>query len=185
MPAPTHVTCSLFAWQCTRGLTASHDLRVIPSVPGQTYLFEILAAWHPPAAVAQVERNVANLRDDWCRPMRVVASIGRAIEYPADRQHPREAMDFESCFDRSTGRYVLAAEEGRVQARLDPGGVPRRAAGLTVRDLPPGDYLRCDLDGRRIDPDRLAVQRSAGGETWLWLNLPIREPVTVDVRVGH
>lgn len=184
LPAPTDVTCSLFAWQCTRGLTASHDLRVIPPVPGQTYLFEILTAWHPPAAVEQIERNVANLRDDWCRPMRVVASIGRAIEYPSDGQHPREAMDFESCFDRSTGRYVLAAEQGRVQARLDPGDVSRRAAGLTLRDLPLGDGLRCELNGRRLDPDQLAVQRSAGGETWLWLNEPIREPVTIDIRVG-
>ena len=185
LPTPADVTCSLFAWQCTRGLTASHDLRVIPPVPGQTYLSEILVAWHPPAEVSQIERNATNLRDDWCQPMRVVASIGQAVEYPPDQQHPREAMDFEWCFDRSTGRYVLAAEQGRVQARLDPGDISRRATGLTIRDLPLSDGLQCDLDGQRINPDQLAVQRSADDETWLWLDVPIRKPVMVDIRIAH
>ncbi len=185
LPRPDAVTCSAFAWQCPRGLTASHDLRVLPPIPGQTYVFEILAAWHPPSPAEEAEQDVLNLRDDWCAPMEVEAQVGSVVDYPVAKDQPREAMDFEGCFDRSTGRYVLAAADGRIRARFDPRSIRRRALALTARGLTAGGGLRCLLDGKPLDPAHVAVQPAQNGETWLWIDVPIDQPVTLELQVAR
>ena len=130
---------------------------------------------------AQTEQEALNLRDDWTAPMGVEAVVGRTVTYDSPLEQPREAIDFVGCFDRASGRYVVAAD-GAVKVKLDPGTVPRRAAGFTIRNWPAGAKPLCTLDGRTVRSGDVLVQPARHDELWLWLNRRFDGPVELAVR---
>ena len=178
-PADRDLPTSLFAWQCPRGLTASHDFRVSPTTPGIEYAYSILVSWC--CGEDDPEQEVLNLRDDWTVPMGVESVVGRTVTYDSTQEQPREAIDFVGCFDRASGRYVLEAD-GAVKVKLDPGTIPRRAAGFTIRNWPADAKPLCTLDGRTARNGEVLVQPSRHDELWLWLNHRFKGPVELAVR---
>ncbi len=179
-PADANLPTSLFAWQCPRGLTASHDFRVAPTTPGIEYAYSILVSWC--RGEDDPEQVVLNLRDDWTAPMGVEAVVGRTVTYDPTLEQPREAIDFNGCFDRASGRYVVAADGGAVNVKLDPGTVPRRAAGFTIRNWPADAKPLCTLDGRTARNGDVLAQPARHDELWLWLNRRLDGPVELAVR---
>ncbi len=179
-PADADLPTSLFAWQCPRGLTASHDFRIAPTTPGIEYAYSTLVSWC--RGEADPEQKVLNLRDDWTAPMGVEAVVGRTVTYDPTLEQPREAIDFDGCFDRASGRYVVAANGGAVNVKLDPGAVPRRAAGFTIRNWPAGAEPLCTLDGQPASDGDVFVQPARHDELWLWLNRRLDGPVELAVR---
>ena len=181
-PTGPDVTNTMFAWQDPRGLTASHDFRAHPTTPGTDYAHAIVIAWHQSDEREPATDDVLNLRDDWTSPIHIEASTGRIIRYDETREHPREAIDFNDCFDQSTGRYVVAADQNQVRLQLDPGNVHRRALGLTIRQWTGGDDVVCTVDGRALgEPQGVLTQLARPQALWVWLPEPIEKPVELEI----
>jgi len=180
-PDPARAPARLFAWRCPRGLTASHDIRVTPTEPGREYAYTLVISWEESASAADVERNLLHRRAEWLNPMTMVPLEGATVTFDGPGEHPREALDFNGCFDMSTGRYVLRADAGRFAARLEPGGLVRRSVVLAVRDWPAACALRCRLDGRALKAgEDFVAQSSLDGELNLRLLAPLSETAALE-----
>ena len=182
-PTGPDIPTSMFAWQDPLGLTASHDFRACPTKPGIEYAHAIVITWCQSDDPGLVTQDILNLRDDWTTPMKVKADHGQLVGYDDSREFPREAVDFNECFDQSTGRYVVIAEDNRVVIQLEPGEIRRRAIGLTIRQWSGGENIQCVLDGQTLRmPDQVLVQRARRDELWLWVYMPIENPVELVVQ---
>lgn len=175
-----------FAWQCPRGLTASHDFRVRPSIPGQTYGFSVIMSWWMSEDGRAAEDDLLAMRDAWTRPMEVDVLRGAAVTYASSGEQPREAMSFAGCFDRATGRYTFAAEADRLEVKLQPGPVPRRGVTLAIRQWRGGPAVCCSRDGQPLcEGADVLTQVASDGELWVWLREPVLEPTVIAVTADH
>ena len=143
-----------FGWQCPRRLTASHDLRVAPTVPGTEYGFWIACAWLPTADRAAAEAAALHLRDEFQQPARLTPRRGALVRSGATREQPAERLALAGCFDRGVGAYRLQAEAGTVRFTFDPGTIRRRRPVFAVEGLAPAApaTVACAADGRRLAP---------------------------------
>ncbi len=143
---------SMFAWRCPHGLTASHDFRIAPCTPGIEYGFSLLVTWQQSNNPAEVEADLLELRDDWYCPMNVETLVGTAVNYSRDKENPAEAIGFDGCYDRGTGMYVVTADNGKVELRLDPGQIRRRSVAFCFRNFPSHAVLRCTMNDKILEP---------------------------------
>lgn len=179
-PSPQQTPASAFAWQCPCGLTASHDFRCSPTVPGQEYGFTIVVGWQPNGAhdPAGAERSLLDWRRSWMTPMRIeaLAGGGQTVRYskslPA-RDEPREAMNFSDCFDLASGRYVIAAAAGpKLSLKLDPAGIARVRPSFVIRTAHRwADLQSCRLDDRLLQADADYVWQASPGNGEIWIRL--------------
>lgn len=168
----------LFAWRCVFGLTASHDFRVMKPDPGREFSFSLILGWQRSDETEPVEVDLLNLREDWESPMSVEVTGGKPLQYEPDRENPREAMNFAGCFDRASGRYVVAAESANLSVRLDPGDIVRRPVCLAIRGWPGATPPACRVEGIAGDAAGIvSLQRSHLNEWWVWLNHRIDRPI--------
>jgi len=175
-----------FAWQCPSGLTASHDFRCSPTQPGQEYRYTIIASWQKSDDARAVERDLLAWRDEWIKPMAIEAVEGSLVQYkPEERECPPEANDFDGCFDRRTGRYVVSADQGRLTLRLHPLQTPRRDMMLTIRNFPGANISSCRMDDAVLRENHdFVFQRCTNGELLLWIRQTISRDTTLVVEAG-
>ncbi len=115
----------VFGWRCPRGLTASHDLRVAPTVPGVEYGFWIAVSWLATADTGAAEAAALLLRDQFHTPARLTAHCGTLLAADPGREQPADQVALAGCFDRAIGAYRLWAAAGRARFTFDPGPVAR------------------------------------------------------------
>ena len=142
-----------FGWQCPRRLTASHDLRVAPTVPGTEYGFWIACAWLPAADTAAAEAAALQLRAEFRQPARLTPQRGALVRGDAAREQPAARLALAGCFDRSLGAYRLQAAAGAVSVTFDPGPIRRHRPVFLIEGL--GDApaaLAGAAGGRRLAP---------------------------------
>lgn len=172
-----------FAWQCPTGLTASHDFRCSPTQPGQEYRYTIVVSWQKGDDAIAVERGLLAWRDEWTRPMTLEATHGALVQYkPAEKECPPEANDFDGCFDRRTGRYVVSAEGGRVALRLKPAGIPRTQLVLSIRNADGRSVASCRLNDAELrESTDFVSQRLGSGELLICFRNTIDHDATLEV----
>ena len=180
-PIESDPAAAIFAWRCAFGLTASHDFRVAPTVPGIEYSFAIIVEWQAGGSCESVESDLLNLRDDWCQPVAVEAMVGSAIVYETEHDQPAEARSFSGCFDGSCGLYRLRGEDGRLRVALDPQGITRRSLSFCVEDMEVG-CVDCMLDGRILEAATGYRRQSLDDRTQV-ITIPqvIDRPVVMDI----
>ena len=127
-----------FGWQCPRRLTASHDLRVAPTVPGTEYGFWIACAWLPGADTAAAEAAALRLRAEFRQPARLTPQRGALVRADAAQEQPAARLALAGCFDRGLGAYRLRAEAGAVSFTFDPGTIPRHRPVFLIDGLADG-----------------------------------------------
>lgn len=172
----------IFAWRCPRGLTASHDFRAGPTIPGREYGFSIVTEWQRGDDIAAAQADTLNLRDDWYQPMAVETEVGTALVYDMNREQPAEVIGFDGCFDRNTGTYVLIPQDGRVKVKLDPRGIRRRMTAFCLRGVREGAAMRCTIDGQALRPGDEFLEQPFGRDRRLvLLPQPIEQPITVEI----
>ena len=125
----------VFGWRCPRRLTASHDLRVAPTVPGVEYGFWIALSWLATADTHRAEAAALRLRDEFQSPALVTPTHGAAVAADPKREQPADLLTLAGCFDRGIGAYRLQAEAGRVRFVFDPGRVSRERPAFLVSGL--------------------------------------------------
>ncbi len=176
VPDSTVTPAAFFGWHCPHGLTGSYDFRAAPTVPGQTYLFEIVVSWFFDGDAALAEDDLLNRRDDWLSPMQAVMTHGRAVMYDTTVEQPREAVSFCGAFDRSMGMYTFEAEDEHCEFTLVPthsDRLTRRGIGIAVRGLSANRLATWKCNDREIQtPGDGQVQRLPNGDAWLWLSSP-------------
>jgi len=169
-------------WQCPFGLTASYNIRVAQPKPGLEYAYTIVVCWQHCDDHLQVEQDLLNLRDDWMAPMAIEAIQGQTVEYPPNQENPKEAIDFDGCFDRTRGCHVIDADKGKIQLRLDPGDIWRRGVNLAVRNWPNGSKPICCLNGNPLSQeDVIRTQEAGHGELLVSLGGPIDQVTELSV----
>ena len=177
-PDPAEVPCAAFAWQCPRGLTASHDFRVCPNAPTREYAYTIVLTWQHAPDVSAVERDLLNLRDDWTNPMALEVMTGAKVSYQPDCEQPREALDFSDCFDRAHGCYVVAAENSQLDLRADPLTIERRSLTLLLRNWSRSQPPQCILDDIPLQAGKdLQIQQIGPDQWYLHIARPIAGPI--------
>ena len=125
----------VFGWRCPRRLTASHDLRLAPTVPGVEYGFWIVLSWLATADTCRAQAAALRLRDQFQSPALIAPIDGALATADATREQPADLLTLAGCFDRSIGAYRLRAEAGRVRFLFDPGPVGRDRPAFLVSGL--------------------------------------------------
>ena len=113
-------------WQCPRGLTASHGVRVAPTVPGTEYGHWIAVSWLATADTAAAEAAARALRDEFQIPATLTAQHGSLAQHDPKREQPAAALALEGSFDRALGAYRVALDGAAARFTFDPGDLRRR-----------------------------------------------------------
>ena len=183
-----------FGWQCPRGLTASHDLRVAPTVPGTEYGFWIALSWLHTTDSAAAEAAALDLRDEFQHPALLTPLRGSVVRMEPAREQPAALLALADCFDRSMGAYRVQAEAGAAHFRFDPHGIRRQRPVFLVGGLATGapHQVACISDGQALArgadyrcqgwPE--AARGGAGDAVLVQLRRDLTEPVTVELRAG-
>ena len=175
----------VFGWRCPRGLTASHDLRVAPTVPGVEYGFWIALSWLAAADTRRAEAAALRLRDEFQSPALVAPTHGGPAAADTKLEQPADLLTLAGCFDRSIGAYRLRAEAGRVRFVFDPGTVSREQPAFLVSDLGGGAGAgRAEADASAHDAVACTVDNVplAAPADFRWQPWPIPEGVLVQLR---
>lgn len=174
---------SLFAWRDPHALTASHDFRTAPCTPGTEYGFSIMTTWMKSDAFDAVAQRALHLREEWLNPMTVEATKGKTVCYAPGKENPAEAIGFEGCFDRATGAYVVQADDGELEIRLDPGTIRRESAVFLIRNVSDKTALICRLDGAELKRDEDYIEQVVDSTTrMLLLRRPMDRPVVLHAK---
>lgn len=179
-----------FGWQCPRRLTASHDLRVAPTVPGTEYGFWIACAWLPGADTAAAEAAALRLRAEFRQPARLTPQRGALVRADAAREQPAARLALAGCFDRGLGAYRLRAEAGAVSFTFDPGTIPRHRPVFLIKGLADGlgdvpAALAGAAGGRPLAPGadyRWQAWPDGGAAALVQLRRTVAAPVTLEWR---
>ena len=181
-PDADEVSTSRFAWQCIRGLTASHDLRCAPTIPGQEYAYSIVISFVRGEDQKQIEADLLNLRDDWMNPMDVKAIKGELVKYETVQEHPKEATGFNGCFDQVYGQYVTIAKGDEIELWLDPQDIRRRRTIVAIRNWPRGVAPICSLDGQVLaNPQNVMIQECRESRLLVMIDREIDKPLVLKV----
>ena len=185
----------VFGWRCPRGLTASHDLRVAPTVPGVEYGFWIALSWLATADTHRAEAAALRLRDDFQSPALVTPTHGAVVAADAKREQPADLLTLAGCFDRGIGAYRLRAAAGRVRFVFDPGQGRRERPVLLVSGLGGGGADRAEAEASAydavactVDDVPLAVSADFRWQPWpapdgvlVQLRRTVTAPLTVEI----
>ena len=175
-----------FGWQCPRRLTASHDLRVAPTVPGTEYGFWIACTWLPTADTAAAEAAALHLRDEFQQPAHLMPHRGSLVRFDARQERPAAQLALAGCFDRGLGAYRLLAEAGAVRITFDPGAVRRHRPVFLVEGVAAGasSEVVCTADGSQLEPGvdyRWQEWPAAAAAVLVQLRHDVTAPVTLEL----
>ena len=112
-------------WQCPRGLTASHGVRVAATVPGTEYGHWIAVSWLATADTAAAEAAARALRAEFQHPATLTAQHGSLAQHDPKREQPAAALALDGSFDRAVGAYRVALDGEVARFTFDPGQVRR------------------------------------------------------------
>ena len=172
----------VFGWRCPRGLTASHDFRAAPTVPGIEYGYSIVVTWHSSEPSATAEADLLNLRDDWYRPVKVEPITGTVLCYDKTRECPARAIAFDGCFNRAEGTYRATAADGTFAAKLDPEGIRRRTLAWRVAGLT-SPTRTCRLGTALLRPGQDFLEQALPeNETLIVVTKPIDTPIRLEIQ---
>ncbi|MBN1943283.1 MAG: hypothetical protein JW849_08320 [Phycisphaerae bacterium] len=173
---------SLFAWRDPHGLTASHDFRAAPTQPGTEYGFSITTTWMQSDDFQAVAQRALHLREEWLHPMNVEAASGRTVCYSRDRENPAEAIAFDGCFDRAIGAYVVEAQDGNLELKLDPGDIRRESVVFLIRHVSAKAALTCRLGEAELQRNEDYIEQAVDATTrMIVLQQPIDQPTVLRV----
>ncbi|MDE0026347.1 MAG: hypothetical protein OXP69_18210 [Spirochaetaceae bacterium] len=197
----------VLGWRCPRGLTASHGLRVAPTVPGVEYGFWIAVTWLATADTGAAEAAALLLRDQFQVPARLTAYRGALLGADAAREQPADRAALAGGFDRAIGAYRLQAAAGQSRFTFDPGPVARAHPAFLIsgpgrrRDEDAGvagdtcaaaaaagrtEAVVCIVDGARLTagPDFRWQWWPAPAGVLVQLRRTVTAPVTVEIGLG-
>ncbi len=180
-------------WQCPHGLTASHGMRVTPTVPGTEYGHWIAVSWLPTADTGAAEAAALALRDEFEQPASLTVERGALPGNDPAQEQPAAALTVEGAFDRALGAYRVTLDAGAARFRFDPGAICRRrpvfiASASAGAAAAGGAVLACALDGQPLlhGADYLCQRwpaGAAGAAHAVQLRADLTRPVTVELQV--
>ena len=176
-----------FGWRCPRRLTASHDLRVAPTVPGTEYGFWIACTWLFTADTAAAEAAALHLRDEFRQPAHLSPHRGTLVRSDATQEQPAARLALAGCFDRSSGAYRLQAEAGAACFTFDPGAIRRHRPVFLVDGLAAAApaAVACIADGRRLRSGtdyRWQAWPTGADAVLVQLRRDVTAPLTLELR---